>query len=112
MAALVKRDGLAEQGAGARDEGLSLLVVGEGKLVVDERRRVGNEVERAVGIRLGEGVAVLGETAAERREGDRRVTRVIAVEAAGKPQAKPLVVLAMWVKRHGPSLPVASHYRA
>ena len=100
MAARVERERLVQEVLPALDERLGLLVGGEGELVVDDLRGKHRKVEGAVGVGLREAVPVLGEAAAKARERARRRDRVPLVELAGKTQAEPLVVLALWVVRH------------
>ena len=77
---------------------LGVLLVREGQLVVNYHGGHGHQVEGAVPVRLGQGVAVLREAAAKAGEGPvgRGGVHALQRRCVAKPQA--LVVLALRVK--------------
>ena len=93
MALVVQLDCLLEHLGGRLDELVHLLVGCEGEVVVDEDGCLGDQVERAVLVGLGERVAVLRVPAAKARERPGRAKGVELAHRAGEAQAKTLVVL-------------------
>ncbi len=105
MAAGVERDGLVEQGARLGGERLDLGVAREGQAVVEDLGRARDQVEGAVGVRLGQRVAILREPPAERGEGARGRPRVALVERQRVAQAHAQIVVSSGIVCHLASFP-------